>query len=142
MKTPIPLPQLIAHEILIFGVIFFNAWALSMFSLAAGIGFPSPSILAILYVARICIGAYRYLSDHSFTFSSKRVYPPLFTTSILFLAISYLFLYFPTINGVIGFPISISPLFMLLIAIGVSWFFIHRQKLIIKRAEQDAAANP
>ena len=142
MNMSLSIPKIVAHEILVLGLVFTNSWAISTFLLAAKIAIPSPSIFLILYIARVCVGAYRYLSEKPFTFSTKKVYPPLFTTSVIFLLCSYFFLYFWKINLIIGFPFSIRPVPMLVIAIGFSLFFIFRQKKIAQIAEQDAAANP
>jgi|GEM_PF-3749587 len=135
-KQPIPpIPDLIAHEILIFGVIYINVWALSLFGFILNIQAPSPGLLWAVYVGRVCIGAFRYLEGRPFTFSSRRVYPPLFTASLLFLASAYLAIYFPRVNdAVVIMPVSekMAPVLTWCFAIAACVFFIRQQVRIIR----------
>ncbi|HEY8902349.1 MAG TPA: hypothetical protein VIM48_01495 [Chthoniobacterales bacterium] len=135
MKQSIPpIPDLVAHEILIFGVIYINVWALSLFGYILNIHAPSPGLLWAVYVGRVCIGAFRYLEGRPFTFSSRRVYPPLFTASLLFLASAYAAFYFPQMNDLVGIPVSdkLAPALAWGFAIAACVFFIRQQVRIIR----------
>ena len=136
-----PIPDLIAHEILIFGVIFVNAWAISLFEDVLGIRVPCPALLILLYLARLCVGAYRHLGGLPFTFSSRRVYPSLFTTALLFLASAYAaFYYSPQVNEFLGIPVSrgVGIFFAWCFAIVACVFFIRRQVRIAWSAGQES----
>jgi hypothetical protein len=135
VKQSLPIPDLIAHEILIFGVIYINVWALSLFGYVLNIQAPSPGLLWVAYVGRICIGAFRYLEGRPFTFSSRRVYPPLFTASLLFLASAYVAIYFPRVNdAIVLFPVpeKDAPFFAWCFALAACVFFIRQQVRIIR----------
>jgi len=94
MKQAISPAHLVAHEILIATVLLINSWAISLVLIPAGVIFPVLDLWVVLLVARASVGAWRFLSGQPFTFSTIKIYPPLFKTAFLFLATSLLVVYF------------------------------------------------
>lgn len=94
MKQEISPAHFVAHEILIAAVLLINSWAISLVLILAGVVFNPLALWVVLMVGRASVGAWLFLCGLPFTLSTAKPYPPLFKTAFLFLATSFLVLYF------------------------------------------------
>jgi hypothetical protein len=149
MKTTRP-SEIIAHEILIIGFLYLFIWAIWRFLVFIPVSVGFWKLFMTIYMIRLCIGSYRFLSNRSFTLSSISFYPSLFLSAFLFLGSSYLFTdWIPYILSITVIP-GYSPsqefrypsLVSWLVTVGLTYLFATRASRVIMKAEQGAAANP
>jgi len=120
--------------------VYIASWALWHFLLTSPIPISFISLLLFAYGARLCIGAYRFLKDEPFTFSSHKLYPSLYFGAFLFLFSSYLIVtWVPWLLGItivqgssISEPFSFSPSVILIVTVVITTLFARQTWKTIK----------